>query len=78
MDAAARDYVGYQVNTLIAVDNTVTGTATTWLGSDNTGAAAATGEPFGQGIPARSPLTVSVAESEGGDEVLTVKIYVEV
>ncbi len=76
-DAAARDYDTAQVNTLVAVDNTVTGAATTWVGSDNTGAAAATGEPF-PSIPMRSPVIVSVAESVGGNEVLTVSVYVEV
>ena len=75
-DAAAADYDSARVNKIITVDNTATG-ATVWTGQDNTGAAAAAGEPAGH-VVARSPVTVSVAESEGGNEVITFALYVEV
>jgi len=77
LDAADKDYDTAALDKTILWDDTTTGL--TGIPRDSTGAAAtAASVVTGGGILARSPLTITHSNAEGGDELLTVTVYYRV
>lgn len=65
LDAATKDYATAAVNRVWSIDNTTTGMGFTAV--DSTGAAAGTGEAFGNSPIVEGPLTVTWGSATAGD-----------
>ena len=78
LDATAADYDTAELDKVLVLDATVTG-LTQVIPRDASGAAPQAGVGIIPGLPlVRSPITFTVSDSEGNDEVVTATVYYKI